>query len=60
MPIADVAKLKYRRGVAISEFSAQERELLGPYFTNIDRDVYALRNLPEVVKGALFLSLIHI
>jgi len=54
MPIADVAKLKYRRGVAIGEFSAQELALLGPYFTNIDRDVYALRNLPEVVKGALF------
>jgi thymidylate synthase ThyX len=40
--------------VAISGFSDQERELLGPYFTNLDRDVFALRNLPEVVKGALF------
>ncbi|MFI5269377.1 MAG: FAD-dependent thymidylate synthase, partial [Chloroflexota bacterium] len=40
--------------MAISGFSDLERELLGPYFTNLDRDVYALRNLPEVVKGALF------
>jgi thymidylate synthase ThyX len=40
--------------MAISEFSETERKLLGPYFTNLDRDVFALRNLPEVVKGALF------
>jgi thymidylate synthase ThyX len=40
--------------VAVSDFSAHERELLGPYFTNLDRQVFALRNLPEVVKGALF------
>jgi thymidylate synthase ThyX len=31
-----------------------ERELLGRYTTNSDRRVFALRNLPEVVKGALF------
>lgn len=35
-------------------FSAEERAALAPYFTNIDRPVFALRNLPEVVKGALF------
>ncbi len=40
--------------MAISEFSGSERDLLGPYFTNLDRNVFALRNLPEVVKGALF------
>jgi thymidylate synthase ThyX len=40
--------------VAISEFTERERALLGPYFTNLDWDVFALRNLPEVVKGALF------
>ncbi|MDQ6879806.1 MAG: FAD-dependent thymidylate synthase [Candidatus Dormibacteraeota bacterium] len=28
--------------------------MLGRYFTNLDRPVFALRNLPEVVKGALF------
>ena len=28
--------------------------MLERYFTNLDRPVFALRNLPEVVKGALF------
>lgn len=36
------------------EFSPTESELLSRYFTNMDRPVFALRNLPEVVKGALF------
>ena len=31
-----------------------ERAVLGRYFTNLDQPVFALRNLPEVVKGALF------
>lgn len=53
-PLAVWSQLKYRRSVAISGFTPQERELLGPYFTNLDRDVFALRNLPEVVMGALF------
>lgn len=35
-------------------FTAAEREALAPYFTNLDGPVFALRNLPEVVKGALF------
>src|SRR5205809_1370213 len=35
-------------------FTAQEAEVLRPYFTNLDRPVFALVNLPEVVKGALF------
>jgi thymidylate synthase ThyX len=35
-------------------FTAGERELLGRYFTNLDGPVFALVNLPEVVKGALF------
>ncbi len=37
-----------------AEFSAEERRALEPYFTNLDRPVFALRNLPEVVKAALF------
>ena len=37
-----------------SEFDVAERTLLERYFTNLDRPVFALRNLPEVVKGALF------
>jgi thymidylate synthase ThyX len=36
------------------EFTAAEAAVLGRYFTNLDRPVFALRNLPEVVKGALF------
>jgi len=37
-----------------SEFSDAESALLARFFTNMDRPVFALRNLPEVVKGALF------
>jgi len=37
-----------------SDFSEQEKRALAPYFTNLDRPVFALRNLPEVVKAALF------
>lgn len=36
------------------EFSAAERRTLEPFFTNLDKPVFALRNLPEVVKAALF------
>ena len=35
-------------------FSDSEAERLRPYFTNLDEPVFALTNLPEVVKGALF------
>jgi thymidylate synthase ThyX len=37
-----------------TEFTAAESATLARYFTNLDRPVFALRNLPEVVKGALF------
>jgi thymidylate synthase ThyX len=36
------------------QFSAEEQALLAPHFTNLDRPVFALVNLPETVKGALF------
>ncbi|MAP41905.1 MAG: thymidylate synthase, partial [Woeseiaceae bacterium] len=36
------------------EFTANERLTLTPYFTNLDSPVFAITNLPEVVKGALF------
>ncbi len=39
---------------AVEEFSADEQAILRPYFTNLDRPVFALVNLHEVVKGALF------
>ena len=35
----------------VEEFSAEERELLSPHFTNLDRPVFALVNLPETIKG---------
>src|SRR5579862_3780010 len=38
----------------VETFSAAETAALAPYFTNPDRAVFALRNLPETVKGALF------
>src|SRR5438067_3843509 len=35
-------------------FTHEERRTLEPYFTNTDSHVFALTNLPETVKGALF------
>ena len=35
-------------------FESDEQEILRRYFTNLDGPVFALVNLPEVVKGALF------
>jgi thymidylate synthase ThyX len=35
-------------------FTDEEAATLRPYFTNLDGPVFALTNLPEVVKGALF------
>ena len=42
----------YHAGV--ETFSPDERRALAPYFTELDGPVFALVNLPEVVKGALF------
>ncbi|HYF46143.1 MAG TPA: thymidylate synthase, partial [Acidimicrobiales bacterium] len=36
------------------EFEPDEADILRRYFTNLDGPVFALVNLPEVVKGALF------
>src|SRR5438093_1462772 len=38
----------------VEEFSDQERTTLAPHVTNLDGPVFALLDLPEVVKGALF------
>jgi thymidylate synthase ThyX len=38
----------------LEQFSEEERARLAPHFTNLDRPVFALVNLPETVKGALF------
>ncbi len=36
------------------DFDKAEADILRRYFTNLDQPVFALVNLPEVVKGALF------
>jgi thymidylate synthase ThyX len=38
----------------VESFTDEERNLLVPHFTNLDRPVFALVNLPETVKGAMF------
>jgi thymidylate synthase ThyX len=38
----------------VEQFTEEERARLAPHFTNLDRPVFALVNLPETVKGALF------
>jgi thymidylate synthase ThyX len=44
VPLAPVAE----------SFTEAERQQLAPFFTNLDGHVFALTNLPETVKGALF------
>ena len=39
---------------ASEQFDSNEEDILRRYFTNLDKPVFALVNLPEVVKGALF------
>jgi thymidylate synthase ThyX len=39
---------------AVESFTDEERRQLAPYFTNLDGHVFALVNLPDTVKGALF------
>jgi thymidylate synthase ThyX len=39
---------------APDSFTTEEEVLLSRYFTNLDGPVFALINLPEVIKGALF------
>jgi thymidylate synthase ThyX len=36
------------------QFTVEEADVLARFFTNLDRPVFGLINLPEVVKGALF------
>jgi thymidylate synthase ThyX len=38
----------------VERFTEEERARLAPHFTNLERPVFALVNLPETVKGALF------
>lgn len=38
----------------VDQFTSDEQRALAPWFTNTDRPIFALTNLPETVKGALF------
>jgi thymidylate synthase ThyX len=38
----------------VEEWTVEESERLASHFTNLDRPVFGLVNLPETVKGALF------
>ncbi len=38
----------------VETFTPEEEALLRPHFTNLDRPVFCLVNLPETVKGAMF------
>jgi thymidylate synthase ThyX len=38
----------------VESFTVKERAALAPHFTNLDQPVFALVDLPETVKGALF------
>jgi thymidylate synthase ThyX len=38
----------------VEQYTEEEQVRLAPHFTNLDRPVFALVNLPETVKGALF------
>lgn len=38
----------------IQEFTPEEQDVLRPFFSNMDSDIFVIKNLPEVVKGALF------
>src|SRR6201997_501076 len=40
--------------VPVETFTDEERVRLAPHFTNLDRPVFGLVDLPETVKGALF------
>jgi thymidylate synthase ThyX len=35
-------------------FTDSEKELIRPFFSNLDQGVFVLTNLPEVIKGTLF------
>jgi thymidylate synthase ThyX len=49
-PLATIETVTY----PLEQFTEEEQARLAPHFTNLDRPVFALVNLPETVKGALF------
>jgi thymidylate synthase ThyX len=49
-PVATVESLT----IPVESYTDEERARLASHFTNLDRPVFGLVNLPETVKGALF------
>jgi thymidylate synthase ThyX len=45
---------RYGARPVVETFTEPERALLAPHVTSLEAPVFALRNLPETVKGALF------
>src|SRR3954449_2805294 len=56
MPVPDRSRREGQRPVRYpsDDLTAAERARLAPHFTDLDGPVFALVNLPETVKGALF------
>lgn len=54
MPSEDQPAPLAPAGYHVEMFDEAERAALGRFFTNLDGPVFAIVNLPEVVKGALF------
>ncbi|NDC26435.1 MAG: thymidylate synthase [Actinobacteria bacterium] len=53
-PRAEIVRLPLVTVYIPEVFTDDEAAVLRPYFSNLDGPVFALVNLPEVVKGALF------
>ena len=54
MPAGVRASIAHPVQHPVETFTEAERTRLAPHVTNLDRPVFALVNLPETVKGALF------
>src|SRR5215203_2741712 len=53
-PSASGARVSRPMRYPSDDLSPAERARLAPHFTDLDGPVFALTNLPETVKGALF------
>ena len=51
---ADVLPVAVTMWFATEDFTPDERAVLEPHFTNLEGPIFALVNLPEAVKGAMF------
>src|SRR3954454_10962895 len=53
--VAPIPPVRWRRvQYPIEQLSTAERDRLAPHVTSLESPVFALVNLPETVKGALF------